>query len=82
MTYIQATIFTKNIDTASTGRQDLEATAIMINDHTAFHVDWMPFCGEKHSDYGMEDIPFIFRNMQIEKRVVIQSPVLGKRHSF
>jgi acyl-CoA reductase-like NAD-dependent aldehyde dehydrogenase len=43
----QASIFTKNIDTALAGWKNLEATAVMINDHTAFRVDWMPFGGEK-----------------------------------
>ena len=72
----QASIFTKNIDTALTGWQDLEATAVMINDHTAFRVDWMPFGGEKESGYGMGGIPFTYRDMQVEKMVVIRSPAL------
>jgi len=72
----QASIFTKNIDTALVGWQDLEATAVMINDHTAFRVDWMPFGGEKESGYGMGGIPFTFRDMQIEKMAVIRSPAL------
>ena len=72
----QASIFTKNIDTALQGWQDLEATAVMINDHTAFRVDWMPFGGEKQSGYGMGGIPFTYRDMQIEKMAVIRSPAL------
>jgi len=27
----------------------LDAGAVMINDHTAFRVDWMPFAGLRHS---------------------------------
>ena len=72
----QASIFTKNIDTALRGWQNLEATAVMINDHTAFRVDWMPFGGEKESGYGMGGIPFTYRDMQIEKMAVIRSPAL------
>ena len=72
----QASIFTKNIDTALVGWQNLEATAVMINDHTAFRVDWMPFGGEKESGYGMGGIPFTYRDMQIEKMAVIRSPEL------
>ena len=72
----QASIFTKNIDTALAGWQSLEATAVMINDHTAFRVDWMPFGGEKESGYGMEGIPFTYRDMQVEKMAVIRSPAL------
>jgi len=72
----QASIFTKNIDTALAGWQNLEATAVMINDHTAFRVDWMPFGGEKESGYGMGGIPYTYRDMQIEKMAVIRSPAL------
>ena len=72
----QAAIFSKNIDTALTGWQDLEATAVMINDHTAFRVDWMPFGGEKVSGYGMGGIPYTYRDMQVEKMAVIRSPAL------
>lgn len=74
----QAAIFTKNIDKALTGWQNLEATAVMINDHTAFRVDWMPFGGEKHSGYGMGGIPFTYRDMQVEKMAVICSGALAK----
>lgn len=73
----QASIFTKHIDTALTGWQNLEATAVMINDHTAFRVDWMPFGGEKESGYGMGGIPFTFEDMQVEKMAVIRSPALN-----
>jgi acyl-CoA reductase-like NAD-dependent aldehyde dehydrogenase len=72
----QASIFTKNIDTALAGWQNLEATAVMINDHTAFRVDWMPFGGEKESGYGIGGIPYTYRDMQIEKMAVIRSPIL------
>lgn len=72
----QASIFTKHIDTALTAWQDLNATAVMVNDHTAFRVDWMPFGGEKQSGYGMGGIPFTYRDMQVEKMAVIRSPAL------
>ena len=72
----QASIFTKNIDTALQGWEKLNATAVMINDHTAFRVDWMPFGGEEHSGYGMGGIPYTYRDMQIEKMAVIRSPAL------
>ncbi len=72
----QASIFTKHIDTALAGWQNLEATAVMINDHSAFRVDWMPFGGEKESGYNMGGIPFSYRDMQVEKMAVIRSPAL------
>ncbi|GIT21337.1 MAG: hypothetical protein CM1200mP40_10190 [Gammaproteobacteria bacterium] len=33
--------------------EDLKASAVMGNDHTAFRVDWMPFAGLKESGYGL-----------------------------
>lgn len=38
----QSAVFTKNLDTAFRCLRELDATAVMVNDHTAFRVDWMP----------------------------------------
>ena len=73
----QAAVATKNIDTAMYAYQHLAASAVMINDHTAFRVDWMPFAGLKQSGYGVGGIPYTFEDMQIEKLAVIRSPSLS-----
>ena len=72
----QAAVFSKNIDTCMYCFKQLDASAVMINDHTAFRVDWMPFAGLKHSGHGVGGIPHTFRDMQIEKMMVIRSPLL------
>ena len=72
----QAAVFSKNIDTCMHAFRNLDAAAVMINDHTAFRVDWMPFAGLKHSGHGIGGIPHTFRDMQIEKMMVIRSPAL------
>ncbi len=72
----QAAIFSKNIDTCMHAFKQLDASAVMINDHTAFRVDWMPFAGLKHSGHGVGGIIHTFKDMQIEKMMVIQSPSL------
>lgn len=72
----QASIMTKNIDSALYAFKHLSASAVMINDHTAFRVDWMPFAGFRESGYGTGGIPYTFADMQIEKMAVIHSPVL------
>ncbi len=72
----QAAIATKNIDTALYAFQHLSASAVMINDHTAFRVDWMPFAGLKESGYGVGGIPYTFDDMQIEKLAVLRSSSL------
>ena len=72
----QAAVFSTNIDTCMHAFKQLNASAVMINDHTAFRVDWMPFAGLKHSGYGTGGIPHTFRDMQIAKMMVLKSPVL------
>jgi len=72
----QAAVFSKNIDTCMHAFRQLDASAVMINDHTAFRVDWMPFAGLKHSGHGVGGIPHTFKDMQVEKMMVIKSPAL------
>ena len=72
----QAAVFSKNIDTCMHAFKQLDASAVMVNDHTAFRVDWMPFAGLKHSGHGVGGIPHTFKDMQIEKMMVIRSPFL------
>jgi len=72
----QAAVFSKNIDTCMHAFRQLDASAVMVNDHTAFRVDWMPFTGLKHSGHGVGGIPHTFRDMQVEKMMVIRSPAL------
>ncbi len=72
----QAAVFTKNIDVALKAVKELNATAVMVNDHTAFRVDWMPFGGAKTSGLGMGGIPHSMEEMSNEKMMVIKSSVL------
>lgn len=72
----QASVFSSDIDTAMRAVDRLDASAVMINDHTAFRVDWMPFAGLKQSGLGVGGIPHTFEDMQIEKLVVLKSPAL------
>ncbi len=69
----QAAVFTTNIDTATRAYRRLDASAVMINDHTAFRVDWMPFAGLRESGLGVGGIPYTFRDMQVEKLMVLNS---------
>jgi acyl-CoA reductase-like NAD-dependent aldehyde dehydrogenase len=72
----QSAIFTKNIDTAFKAVKELNATAVMVNDHTAFRVDWMPFGGAKESGLGLGGIVHGMEDMSNEKMMVIKSPSL------
>ncbi|MES9843160.1 MAG: aldehyde dehydrogenase family protein [Candidatus Sedimenticola sp. 6PFRAG5] len=72
----QAAVFTKHLDKALRAYRRLDASAIMVNDMTAFRVDWMPFAGLRQSGHGVGGIPHTFRDMQIEKMMVVRSPEL------
>ncbi|CAA6808090.1 MAG: Non-phosphorylating glyceraldehyde-3-phosphate dehydrogenase (NADP) (EC [uncultured Sulfurovum sp.] len=72
----QSAIFTKNIDVAMKAVKKLNATAVMVNDHTAFRVDWMPFGGAKNSGLGLGGIPDAMDEMSNQKLMVIKSSML------
>lgn len=74
----QAAIFTNNIDTAFKVVGELNATAVMVNDHTAFRVDWMPFGGAKKSGLGMGGIHHSMKEMTTEKMMVFKSKSLQR----
>ena len=69
----QASVFTKDLDTALRASRRLDASAVMVNDHPAFRVDWMPFAGLRESGMGVGGIPYTMTDMQIRKLVVIRS---------
>ena len=72
----QAAVFTRDLDTALRAARRLDAAAVMVNDHTAFRVDWMPFAGLRESGLGVGGIPYTMKDIQIEKMVVIRSAEL------
>ena len=74
--HFQAAVFTENLDIALDCIKKLNATAVMVNDHTAFRVDWMPFGGRDASGIGMGGIQYSMHEMTREKLMVIKSKVL------
>ncbi len=72
----QAAVFTRDLETALRVSTRLDASAIMVNDHTAFRVDWMPFAGLRESGLGIGGISYTMADMQIEKMIVIRSKEL------
>jgi acyl-CoA reductase-like NAD-dependent aldehyde dehydrogenase len=72
----QAAVYCDNVDTAMRLYKSLDASAVMLNDHTAFRDDVMPFAGLKTSGHGVGGIPYTMEDMQIEKMLVIKSPAL------
>ena len=69
----QAAVFTRQLDAALRCCRRLAAAAVMVNDHTAFRVDWMPFAGLRESGLGVGGIPYAMEEMQVKKLIVIRS---------
>ena len=72
----QAAVFGRDIDHLFDTARRLDADAVMINDHTAFRVDWMPFGGSRDSGLGRGGIPYSMEEMTHNKLVVFRSPSL------
>jgi acyl-CoA reductase-like NAD-dependent aldehyde dehydrogenase len=70
----QASVFATDIGVALYAADHLDASAVMINDHTAFRTDWMPFAGRRESGYGVGGIPYSMREMTQEKMRVFRYP--------
>lgn len=68
----QAAVFTNQLNVAMKCVRDLHATAVMVNDHTAFRVDWMPFGGRRQSGMGTGGIPYSMHEMTYEKMFVVR----------
>jgi acyl-CoA reductase-like NAD-dependent aldehyde dehydrogenase len=70
--YFQAALFTNRLDRALDVGRRLHGTAVMINDHPAFRVDWMPFGGHLESGAGMGGIENTMRDMTLERMIVFR----------
>ncbi|WP_035591105.1 MULTISPECIES: aldehyde dehydrogenase family protein [Hyphomonas] len=71
-TAFQASVFAQDIDVAMRAAHHLDASAVMINEPTAFRTDWMPFAGRKQSGYGTGGIPYTMRDMTQEKMILMR----------
>jgi len=69
----QAAVFTENLEVAFDTAKRLDASAVMVNDHTAFRADWMPFAGRRASGYGVGGIGYTMRDMVQTKMTVIKT---------
>lgn len=72
----QAAVYTESIETALKFYRELDASAVMINDHSAFRTDGMRFAGLRQSGLGVGGIPYTMDDMRIDKMAVIRSPHL------
>ncbi|MCH2107737.1 MAG: aldehyde dehydrogenase family protein [Polyangiaceae bacterium] len=68
--YFQAALFTNRLDQAWEIGRRLQGTAVMVNDHTAFRVDSMPFGGHRLSGLGIGGIQESIAAASIERMIV------------
>lgn len=66
----QSAVFSEDLKPALHCAERLQASTVLINDHTAFRTDWMPFAGLKESGYGIGGIPFSMEELAYEKLIV------------
>ena len=67
----QSAVFSNNLKESMYFFHNLDSSAVMINDHTAFRVDWMPFAGRRQSGYGVGGIGYTMEDMTQVKMAVI-----------
>jgi acyl-CoA reductase-like NAD-dependent aldehyde dehydrogenase len=70
----QASIFSREIDASLRAARLLAASAVMVNDHSAFRTDWMPFAGYRQSGFGTGGIPYTMHDMVQDKMIVLRYP--------
>jgi acyl-CoA reductase-like NAD-dependent aldehyde dehydrogenase len=68
----QASVFTAKLDVAMRVADRIDAATVLINDHTAFRTDWMPFAGRKHSGYGIGGIGWTMHELTQHKMIVLR----------
>ena len=68
----QASVFARDIDVALKAARLLDASAVLVNDHTAFRTDWMPFAGRHQSGYNVGGIPYTMHDMTQDKMIVVR----------
>ena len=69
----QAAVFGGGAQQALGVAQRLDAATVMLDDHTAFRTDWMPFAGRRHSGLGVGGIGHTMRDMTAQKLIVLRS---------
>ncbi len=68
----QASIFTRDLTVALDAAERLDASTAMVNDHSAFRTDWMPFAGRRISGHGVGGISYTAQEMTAEKMIVFK----------
>jgi len=68
----QAAIFTNDVASAMRAARELDASTVLVNDHTAFRVDGMPFGGRRASGLGVGGLSYGTRELLAPKLIVLR----------
>jgi acyl-CoA reductase-like NAD-dependent aldehyde dehydrogenase len=69
----QAGVFTRSLEVGLRVSKELTAAAVMINDHSAFRIDSMPFGGHGESGLSLGGVENAVKEMSREKLIVFKS---------
>ena len=68
----ESALFTKDITKAMQIAHTISSMTFVINNHTAFRVDQMPFGGHKLSGYGMGGVKYAMEEQTRMKQVIVK----------
>lgn len=68
----ESALFTKDISRAFKIAQEISTMTLVINNHTAFRVDQMPFGGHGESGLGMGGVKYAMEEMTRIKQIIIK----------
>lgn len=68
----EAAVFTKDITSALNWALELSSMTVVINDHNAYRVDWMPFGGHGLSGLGMGGVRYAVEEQTRLKQIIIK----------
>lgn len=69
----QSAVFSNNINIITKSYNELDASAVIVNDHSAFRVDWMPFAGRRSAGHGIGGIGHTMMEMTQHKMIVLKT---------
>ena len=67
----QASVFSNDYNEIMSAINGLDGSAIMVNEHSAVRVDWMPFAGRKRAGLGVGGIAQTLEDMSQSKMAVL-----------
>lgn len=68
----QSCVYTKDIKSALQLSQSLSTMTMVVNNHNALRVDWMPFGGHGLAGHGMGGVKYAIEEMTRLKQVIIK----------